>query len=44
MEKNKDNVEFVVNKTYFIDDTLHLSFKFNEQVRAVLLWVIHLVI
>lgn len=34
MEDKEFCVDIVTNKTYFIEDTVHISFKFNKKVRA----------
>jgi hypothetical protein len=34
MEDTAFYVDIVTNKTYFIEDAVHISFKFNKKVRA----------
>lgn len=34
MEATEFCVDIVTNKTYFIEDSVHISFKFNKKVRA----------
>lgn len=42
MESNEFHVEFITNKRYFIDDTLHISFKFNEKVRILFFYEVNI--
>jgi len=38
MANNEVCVEVVTDKIYFIEDNIHISFKFNKKVRIVLLY------
>lgn len=37
MENNEVRVKIVTNKTYFIEDTINISFKFNNKVNIYIL-------
>lgn len=35
MENNEFCVEIITDKTYFIEDSMHISFKFNNKVSLI---------